>query len=111
MSKWIRKGDKVVVKSGNEKGRSGTVRSRKGDRVVIEGLNLRKKHVKPKSRVAQGIVEIEVPIHVSNLSLSDESGKPVKVKVKMNKEGERQLVYLQGDKEVFYRNVKQSSAK
>lgn len=111
MSKWIRKGDKVVVTSGNEKGRVGTVRSRKEDRVVIEGLNVRKKHTRPKSRVAQGIIEIEMPIHISNVCLSNPDGKPVKVKVKVTDKGEKELVYSSGGKEVTYRKIKQSTAK
>ena len=46
MSKWIRKGDKVVVTSGNDKGKTGEVILRKEDRVVVQGVNIRKKHVK-----------------------------------------------------------------
>ncbi len=111
MSKWIRKGDKVVVVSGNEKGRTGKVNSRQGDYAVVAGLNIRKKHVRPKSRAAQGIIEIEMPIHISNISLSDSEGKPVKVEVKINKNGEKELVYLVDDKEVLYRPVKHAYAK
>lgn len=111
MSKWIRKGDKVAVISGNEKGRTGTVRSRKGDRIVIEGLNVRKKHVKQKSRVAQGIIEIEASIHISNVCLCDSEGKPVKVKVKTAANGQKELVHVAGGKEVTYRKIKQSNAK
>lgn len=104
-NKWIRKGDKVVVISGNEKGQTGNVLQRSEDRVVIEGLNIRKKHVKPKQRMQPGIVEMEAPIHISNVSLCDEQGKPVKVKVKNDKQGKK-LYYLQDGKEINYRDVK-----
>lgn len=111
MSTWMKKGDKVVVISGNEKGRSGTVQSLKGNYVVITGLNIRKKHVRPKSRASQGIIELEMPIHISNVSLCDSDGKPLKLKVKVGKEGQKQLVYSAGNKEVVHRQVKKSNEK
>lgn len=106
MSKWIKKGDKVLVIAGNEKGKSGTVLSRKEDRVVIQGLNIRKKHVKRKSQVDKGMIEIETPIHVSNVMICADDGKPVKLKVKLSAKGKKQLVYLQNDKEVVHRDIR-----
>ena len=94
MSKWIRKGDKVYVRSGNEKGQVGTVLQVKEDRVVLEGLNIRKKHVKPKQRMQPGVVDMEAPIHISNVCLCNAEGKPVKVKVKIDDEGAKQLIYM-----------------
>ncbi|NGX58889.1 MAG: 50S ribosomal protein L24 [Chlamydiae bacterium] len=105
-NKWIRKGDKVVVIAGNEKGQMGNVLTRTDKRIVVEGLNIRKKHVKPKQRMQPGIVEIEGSMHISNVSLCDEEGKPVKVKVKISKEGEKQLYYVKAGKEVIYRDKK-----
>jgi large subunit ribosomal protein L24 len=105
-NKWIRKGDKVVVLAGNEKGNVGNVRAREGDRVIIEGLNIRKKHVKPKQKMQPGIVEMESPIHISNISLCNEEGKPVKIKAKISKDGAKKLVYLDAGKEVVYRDLK-----
>ena len=107
MSKWIRRGDKVVVITGNEKGRSGNVLNRSGDRIVVEGLNIRKKHVKPKSRMQQGIVEMETPMHVSNVRLCNEKGEPVKVKPRQTQSG-KELVYWDAGKEVVYRSSKKS---
>jgi len=106
MSKWIRKGDKVVVIAGNEKGQVGNVLRRKGTRVVIEGLNIRKKHVKPQQKMQPGIVEMESPIPISNISLCNEEGKAVKIKVKLAKDGTKQLVYTDAGKEIIYRDVK-----
>ncbi len=105
-NKWIRKGDKVVVIAGNEKGSIGNVRAREGDRVIIEGLNIRKKHVKPKQKMQPGIVEMESPIHISNISICDEEGKPVKIKAKSSKDGSKKLIYMEAGKEVLYRDLK-----
>ncbi|MFT4172446.1 MAG: 50S ribosomal protein L24 [Rhodocyclaceae bacterium] len=72
MSK-IRKGDEVVVLAGKDKGKRGTVLrvSPKDDRLIIEGVNRVKKHTKPNPIKGQvgGIVEREMPIHVSNVAV------------------------------------------
>lgn len=109
-NKWIRKGDKVTVISGNEKGQTGKVLTRSDDRVIIEGLNIRKKHVKPKQKMQPGIVDMEAPIHISNVSPCNDEGKAVKVKVKLGKDGKKQLVYKQAGKEVVYREVNKKKA-
>ncbi|MBS0630072.1 MAG: 50S ribosomal protein L24 [Verrucomicrobia bacterium] len=105
-NKWIRKGDKVVVIAGNEKGSVGSIRARDGDRVIIEGLNIRKKHVKPKQKMQPGIVEMESPMHISNVSICNEEGKPVKIKAKISKDGSKKLIYMEAGKEVLYRDLK-----
>ena len=46
MSKWIRKGDRVLVIAGNDKGKAGEVLSRDEDRVIVQGINVRKKHMR-----------------------------------------------------------------
>ena len=68
----IRKGDEVVVLAGKDKGRRGAVVRRVDDeRVVVEGVNRVKKHVRPNPMKGEtgGIVEKEMPIHVSNIAL------------------------------------------
>ena len=68
----IRKGDQVVVLTGKDKGKRGTVlRVLENDRVVVENVNVVKRHTRPNPmRGAQGgIVEKEMPIHVSNVAL------------------------------------------
>jgi large subunit ribosomal protein L24 len=108
-NKKIRKGDKVIAIAGNHRGQIGTVLSRLGDRVVVQGLNIRKKHVKPSQRNQQGgILELEQPIHISNLKVCTAEEKPIKLKMRMNKQGERQLIYQEGDQEVVYRSIKKS---
>ena len=68
----IRKGDNVVVITGKDKGKRGTVATViDDDRVVVEGVNRAKKHVKPNPMRNQpgGIVEMDRPIHVSNVAI------------------------------------------
>ena len=68
----IRKGDDVVVIAGKDKGRRGTVlRVYKNDRVLVENINVAKKHQKPNPNagVAGGIIEKEMPLHISNVML------------------------------------------
>ncbi|QKS28524.1 MAG: 50S ribosomal protein L24 [Accumulibacter sp.] len=68
----IRKGDDVVVLAGKDKGKRGTVLARSdAEHVVVEGVNRVKKHVKPNpvKGVVGGIIEKEMPLHVSNVAL------------------------------------------
>ncbi len=107
MSKWIRKGDRVLVIAGNNKGKSGEVLSRSDDAVIIQEVNMRKKHLK-KTQESQGgrIIEMEMPIHISNVCLCDKEGNPLKVRSRANKEGLRELVYGTKNQETVYRSVK-----
>jgi large subunit ribosomal protein L24 len=106
-TKKIRKGDRVVAIAGNNKGQIGVVQSRKGDKVIVQGLNLRKKHIKKSQEAPKGrIIEIERPIHVSNLKVCVEGDTAAKLKVRTNEQGDREFVYKQGDQEKVYRSVK-----
>ena len=102
----IKKGDRVLAIAGNEKGRHGQVLSVKGDRVIAQGLNVRKKCVKAQRNQAGQILEIEAPIHISNLKLCDADGKALKVKVRLNENNEREYVTQDGEKTHVYRRVK-----
>ncbi len=103
MSKWIKKGDKVIVTSGNYAGKIGEVLSRKDDRVVVQGVNIRKKHMKRRTESGPGeIIEMEKPIQVSNVSICNPEGKPVRLKAKMVN-GVKQLYYKDGQSEVVHR--------
>ena len=79
----IKKGDTVVVITGNYKGQKGRVLEviRKNDRAIVEGVNLVKKHSKPNAQNPQGgIVEQEASIHISNLMLVDpKSGERTRI--------------------------------
>lgn len=107
MSKWIRKGDRVKVTAGNNKGKSGEVLSRNGERVIIQDVNMRKKHMR-KTQESQGgrIIEMEMPVHISNVCLCDKEGNSLKVRVRTNKQGSRELVYGAKSQESVYRSVK-----
>ena len=82
----IKKGDKVVILSGDDKGKSGEVVKAmpKESKVVVAGVNLVKRHTKPSQTTPGGIVTKEAPIHVSNVALVDaKSGKATKVGYKV----------------------------
>lgn len=91
----IRKGDKVRVISGNDKGKEGIVQRvfPKVNRLVVENVNVRKKHKKPTQNNPQGeILEIYAPIDASNVMLVDpKSKKPTRVgyKVETTKDGKK----------------------
>ncbi len=106
MSKWIRKGDRVLVIAGNDKGKSGQVLARKGERILIQGVNLRIKHMKPTQPGASGRVEREMPIHISNVSLCTADGARMKLHVRQTPSGSA-LFYRQGDTDQLYRQVKE----
>lgn len=78
----LKKGDKVVVIAGNSKGSTGTVKEVLKDqkRVIVDAVNMVKKHTKPTNEDAGGIVEMEAPIHISNVALVDpKSGDATRV--------------------------------
>ncbi|MGU3919312.1 50S ribosomal protein L24 [Listeria monocytogenes] len=83
----VKKGDKVKVITGKDKGKSGKVLAAfpKKDRVLIEGINMVKKHTKPSNINPQGgILNVEAPIHVSNVMLIDpKTGEPTRVGYKV----------------------------
>jgi len=87
----IKKGDNVYVNTGEDKGKKGRVLKVIVDeyRAIVEGVNLVYKHKKPTSENAEGnIVEVEAPIHISNLqTVCPETGEPTKIGRKKNKEG------------------------
>ena len=87
----LKKGDKVVVIAGANKGKEGKITQVLNDKVVVEGVNVAKKHLKPKNNNGTGeIVEVERPIHRSNVMLVDpKTKKPTKVKVDFDKNGKK----------------------
>ena len=90
MAAKIRKGDKVFVLTGRDKGRSGeVVEVRVGEgRAVVRGINMVKRHQKQTAQQDGGIISKESTIHLSNLALSDpKDGKPTRVGFKFLGEG------------------------
>ncbi len=93
----IRSGDRVQVISGKDRGKTGRVLRVEPakERVYVEHLNMVKRHTRPKesgrSTAAQlgGVIELEGPIHVSNVMLLDAKGKPTRVGIERGESGER----------------------
>ncbi len=88
----IRKGDKVVVLAGKDKGRSGEVLSvqPKEDTAIVRGVNLIRRHQKQTQSQEGGIITKEAPIHLSNLALADpKDGKPTRVGFRVEKDGKK----------------------
>lgn len=105
MSKWLKKGDRIVVVAGNEKGKTGKVLHRGKDRVVVEGVNMRKKHVKKSQENPQGqILTFEAGLHISNVRPCNEQGKPIRLKVRAEAD-KKELVYQDGGQSVVYRSI------
>ena len=83
----IRKGDKVVVLTGKDKGRTGDVVQvmPKQDRAIVSGINMVKRHQKQSQTQEAGIVTKEASIHLSNLAIADpKDGKPTRVGIKVD---------------------------
>ena len=84
----IKKGDNVIVITGESKGQKGRVLEvlREKRKAIVEGVNMVSKHTKPNAKAPQGgIIRKEAPIHISNLMLVDPaSGKPTRIGRKLN---------------------------
>lgn len=93
MAAKIKKGDRVVVITGRDKGQSGLVRAviPKEGRALVEGVHLVKRHTKPSQRNGNGgIVTKEMPIQLSNLAIADpRDGKPTRVGFKFLDDGRK----------------------
>ncbi len=87
----LKTGDKVIVIAGASKGKEGKIIKKLDNKVVVEGVNLHKKHLKPKNNNGTGeIIEVEFPIHVSNVAIVDpKTKKPTKIKYDFDKNGKK----------------------
>ena len=86
MAAKIKKGDRVVMLTGKDKGRTGNVTKvmPKDDRVVVAGLNMVQRHTRPSQGDPQGgIKHKEASVHVSNVAIVDSNGKPTRVGFKI----------------------------
>lgn len=97
----VKKGDKVVVISGKDKGKQGTILEAypKKNRVLVEGVNIVKKHAKPSQANPQGgIISREAAIHVSNvMPLDPKSGKPTRVGYKIENGKKVRVAKISGE--------------
>jgi large subunit ribosomal protein L24 len=92
MAAKIKKGDKVVVLTGRDKGRTGEVVTvmPKESRALVRGVNLVKRHQRQTMNQEGGIIQKEAPIHLSNLALADpKDGKPTRVGFKVLDDGRK----------------------
>ena len=88
----IRKGDRVTVLTGKDKGKTGSVLSvsPKTNKAVVQGINVAKRHTKQSASQEGGIIAKEMPIHISNLAhLDPKDNKPTRVGFKINKDGSK----------------------
>jgi large subunit ribosomal protein L24 len=95
MAARIRKGDKVVVIAGKDKGRTGEVIRVIPDegRALVRGINVARRHQRQTVRDQGGIVVKEMPIHLSNLAIAAPSdGKPTRIGFRVNEDGTKQRV-------------------
>jgi len=100
----IKKGDEVVVITGKDKGKHGKIiRYTNNERVIVEDVNLVKRHTKgnPMQGIAGGIIDKEMPIHISNVALvNPTTGKPEKVGFKYLADGNK-VRYFKSSGEVI----------
>ena len=91
MAARIRKGDKVVVLTGRDRGRTGEVievRPAEG-RALVRGVNMVKRHQKQTQSQEGGIISKEAPIHLSNIAYVGKDGKPTRIGFKIHADGKK----------------------
>lgn len=111
-AKRIRTGDTIVVTCGNDRGKSGQVLKRVGNnKLLIQGINMCKKAIRPGEANPQGgFVELERPIHASNVLISDGKGNGFRAKARNN--GNLKEVYgVVNGQEVVHRTYAKSQSK
>ena len=100
----IRKGDQVIVLTGRDKGKRGTVAQRVDeDHLVVDGVNVVKKHVKPNPMkgTTGGVVDKTMPIHQSNVAIyNSAAGKADRVGIKLLADGKKVRVFKSSGEEI-----------
>ncbi|KJC46318.1 50S ribosomal protein L24 [Bradyrhizobium sp. LTSPM299] len=91
MAAKIRKGDKVIVLTGRDKGRTGEVFEVRPDehKALVRGVNMVKRHQKQSQSQEGGIISKEMPIHLSNIAYVGKDGKPTRVGFKIQADGKK----------------------
>ena len=88
----IKKGDKVIVITGKDKGKTGEVTKVlvQENKVIVSGINVAKRHTKPSQESAGGIISKEMPIQISNVAYVDpKTNKPTRLGIKVDKDGHK----------------------
>ena len=100
----IKKGDKVIVLAGDDKGKTGKVLNvdREKMRATVEGVNIVTKSTKPSAKNPQGgFVKVEAPVHISNLSLIDpKTKKATRIAIKVNADGKKVRIAKSSGEEI-----------
>ena len=100
----IKKGDTVVVLAGDDRGKQGRVLSVQvaKQRAIVEGISMVTKHTKPTAKHPQGgRIQMEAPIHISNLSLVDpKSGKPTRIAINVKEDGTKVRIAKKSGEEI-----------
>jgi large subunit ribosomal protein L24 len=100
----IRKGDQVIVTTGRDKGKRGTVSQRVDeDRIIVDGVNMVKKHVKPNPMkgTTGGVIDKVMPIHQSNVAIFNAAtGKGDRVGIKVLADGKKVRVFRSSGDEI-----------
>src|SRR3990167_2258229 len=100
----LRKGDQVIVLTGRDKGKRGTISQRVDEqKVVVEGINVVKKHVKPNPMkgTTGGVVDKTMPIHQSNVAIFNAAtGKADRVGAKILADGKKVRVFKSSGEEI-----------
>jgi large subunit ribosomal protein L24 len=92
MAAKIRKGDKVIVLTGRDKGKTGEVIEVRPSesRALVRGVNMVRRHQRQTAALQGGIVSKEAPVHLSNLAMADpKDGKPTRIGFKILKDGRK----------------------
>ena len=100
MSKKIKKGDNVIVLTGKDKGKTGSILSifSKKNKAIVKGINVVKKHQKPTKQSGGGIIDKELSIHLSNLSILDsKNNKKTKIGYKLDNDKKTRIFKKTGE--------------
>ena len=102
MAAKIRKGDRVMVLTGREKGRTGEVFEVRPseNRALVRGINMVKRHQKQTAQQEGGIISKEAPIHLSNLAYVGKDGKPSRIGFKIRTDGTKVRVAKRSGAEI-----------
>jgi len=98
----IKKGDNVVIRTGKDKGRTGTVLQvlPKDDKVIVGGINIATRHRKASQQNPQGGLDrFEAPMHISNVAVADKDGKPTRVRFEV-KDGKKVRVAVKSGESI-----------
>ena len=99
----LKRDDEVIVVTGKDKGKRGTVSLIAGDRVVVAGVNIVKRHTKPNPNagVQGGIMEKEAALHVSNVAIfNPETNTADRVGIQIDEDGNKQRIFKSNGKEI-----------